>query len=49
MAEAVGQSNALRILLPVNLCNNYIAGVEKRTTVEMIDDCIAKIRSLVER
>lgn len=49
MAEAVGQSNALRILLPMNLCNNYIAGVEKRTTVEMIDDCIAKIRSLVER
>lgn len=47
MAKAVGQSNATRILLPMNLCQNYIVGVDKCSTSQMIEDCIAKIRSLL--
>ena len=47
MALAVGQSNATRILLPMNLCNNYIAGVEKVNTSAIIEDCIAKLGKIL--
>ncbi len=47
MALAVGQSNAIRILLPMNLCNNYIAGIAKSNTTAMIEDCLAKIREIL--
>ena len=49
MALAVGQSTANRILLPMNLCSNYIAGVEKISTAQIIDDCIGKIREIMEK
>lgn len=48
MAVAVGQSNALRIFLPMNLCNNYIAGIERNSTAQMINDCVLKIRERLE-
>lgn len=47
MAMAVGQSRATRILLPMNLCSNYIAGVGKCTTSLLIEDCISKIREIL--
>lgn len=47
MALAVGQSSATRILLPMNMCDNYIAGVEKVPTSRLIEDCIAKIRRIL--
>lgn len=49
MAWAVGQSNAVRILLPMNLCNNYIAGVERINTSTIINDCIVKIREILSQ
>lgn len=49
MALAVGQSNAVRILLPMNLCNNYIAGVDRVNTSTIIDDCIVKIREILSK
>lgn len=49
MALAVGQSNAVRILLPMNLCNNYIAGVDRINTSAIIDDCIVKIREILSQ
>ena len=49
MALAVGQSNAVKILLPMNLCNNYIAGIEKINTSVIIDDCIVKIREILSQ
>ena len=49
MALAVGQSNAVRIFLPMNLCNNYIAGVERINTSAIIDDCVAKIQEFLSR
>ena len=45
MALAVGRSNAVRILLPMNLCDNYIAGVDRINTSGILDDCIIKIRN----
>jgi len=48
MAVAVGQSPAKKILLPVNKCNNIIIGVDGKSTSELIDDAIAKIRAISE-
>ena len=47
MAVAVGQSPATRILLPMNLCNNQIAGVDKCTTTQLLDDCMDKIKTIL--
>ncbi|MBQ1229139.1 MAG: DUF3842 family protein, partial [Firmicutes bacterium] len=46
MAVAVGQSRAKKILLPVNKCNNIIIGVDGKSTSELIEDAIAKIKSI---
>lgn len=44
MAKAVGQSQAVRILIPMNKCDNLIAGVGEITTSELIADVISKLR-----
>ena len=49
MALAVGRSNAVRILLPMNLCDNYIAGVDRINTSGILDDCIIKIREILSQ
>lgn len=46
MALAVSQSSAQRILIPMNLCDNYIAGVQVMNTAQLIDDCIGKLKTL---
>lgn len=45
MAIAVAQSSAKRILIPTNLCDNYIAGVSETNLSVLISDCIRKIKS----
>lgn len=47
MALAVGKSNAARILLPMNLCDNYIAGAGGAKASAILDDCMQKIRSIL--
>ncbi len=49
MAVAVGQSRAVRILLPVNQCNNQIAGVEDVSVGKLIQSSLDKIRKLMEQ
>jgi hypothetical protein len=44
MAVAVGQSGAVKFLIPVNQCNNNILGVENLSTGALIKDLIDKIR-----
>lgn len=46
MAVAVGQSEAARILIPVNKCENLVAGVKNLTVSALIDDTISKLDSL---
>ena len=43
MAAAAGQSDAYKVLLPVNRCNNIIIGTGGRTTSELIAEAIEKI------
>ena len=46
MAVAVGQADATRILLPVNKCDNLIAGVPDLSVSTLIDDVVAKVLAL---
>jgi len=43
MALAVGQADAVRILIPMNKCDNLIAGVKNVTTSDLIEDVIEKL------
>ena len=47
MAVAVGQAQATRILIPMNKCDNLIAGVSSRSTAAVIADAIEKLRTLI--
>ncbi len=40
MAVAVGQSPAEKILIPVNRCNQRVAGVGERSASELIEDAM---------
>ena len=46
MALAVAQSNAARVLIPFNHCDNYIAGVSDLNTKTLINDAVRKIKAL---
>ncbi|MBR2650668.1 MAG: DUF3842 family protein [Clostridia bacterium] len=47
MAAAVGASNAKRLLLPMNMCDNLIIGVANISTAGLIDECIERITALI--
>ena len=47
MAVAVGQAEAVRILLPVNKCDNLVAGISDLTMTTIIDDVIKKMKSIM--
>ncbi|NLX63292.1 MAG: DUF3842 family protein [Clostridiaceae bacterium] len=47
MATAVGQSNALRILIPVNKCDNIVAGVPDLSMSALISDTINKLTEFI--
>lgn len=46
MAVAVGQADAVRILLPVNKCDNLVAGVTDLSMTTLIEDVIKKIKKI---
>ncbi len=48
MANAVASSPAYRVLIPVNLCNTYVAGVAKGTSA-ILEDAMNHIRELMEK
>ena len=45
MALAVAQSSARRVLIPTNLCDNYIAGVRAGGISVLIEDAVEKIKN----
>lgn len=49
MAVAVGQSNAVKILIPVNRCENLVAGVSNLTVSELIDDTMSKLKMIIDK
>ena len=46
MAVAVGQAEAVRILLPVNKCDNLVAGVPDLNMSVLIEDVIVKLKGM---
>jgi hypothetical protein len=46
IALAVGQSNAKRILIPINHCDNMIVGVQDLNTGKLIQGVIDQIRDI---
>ncbi len=48
MAVAVGQADAVRILMPVNKCENLVAGVTAFSTKALLEDVMNKLREVTE-
>ena len=49
MAVAVGQSAAKRILIPVNHCANFIAGVADMSVGRLVDSVVAELKNHPQR
>lgn len=43
MAVAVAQSNAKRILIPINKCDNIIAGIGNTPLTVLIEDAVSRL------
>lgn len=48
MATAVGQADAIRILIPMNKCENLVAGVRDTNTGALIEDVIEKLKTIIK-
>lgn len=46
MAIAVGQADAVRILLPLNKCDNLVAGVSDLSTTTILEDVVLKVKRI---
>lgn len=46
-AKAVGQSNAVRILIPINKCDNLVAGITKQSLSVLIEDALSKLEEII--
>ncbi|MBO4354242.1 MAG: DUF3842 family protein [Clostridia bacterium] len=49
MAVAVGQSRAVKVLIPLNKCETLVAGISDVSTSALIDDALEKIRAVIEK
>ena len=47
MAIAISRANAIRILIPLNRCDNLIAGVQNLNAGALIDDAILKLGAVI--
>lgn len=47
MAVAVGQSKASKILIPINHCSNYIAGVNDISMKGLIESAIQQLKAII--
>lgn len=47
IATAVGRSDAVRILIPTNKCDNLVAGVPNLNTGVLINDAISKLHVII--
>ena len=48
MAAAVGRADATRILIPVNKCDNLVAGIGDVTMSAMIEDVLMKLEQMIK-
>ena len=48
IATAIGQSNAFRILLPMNQCSNIIVGVDELSATKLIKQSLEEIKTILD-
>ena len=48
MALSVARADAVRILIPMNKCDNLVAGISEPNTGELIEDTIKKLRCIIQ-
>ncbi len=46
MAEAVAQCSGCRVLIPMNRCDNLVAGVSSQSIGELIEDAVQKMKTV---
>ena len=49
MARAVGSSDAVRVLIPMNRCDTLVAGAADRPMGELIEDAVRRIVELLQK
>ena len=49
VSVSVGQSSATKILIPVNKCENLVAGVPNLTVSALIENALAKLQMIIEK
>ena len=49
MAQAVGRSQAVKLLLPVNMCNNRVVGVGDHSFAELVNSAIRELAGLARQ
>lgn len=49
MALAVGQADATRILIPINKCENYVAGVQNLSLGALMGDVIETLEQVLQQ
>lgn len=47
MAAAVGQSQAKKLLLPVNLCNNIVVGTQNLSLSRILDEAVETLKQIL--
>lgn len=47
MAAAIGQSHALKLLLPISRCNNQVVGVRNMSMSEMVEETIVRLKEII--
>ena len=48
MAKAVSESSAKKLLIPLNRCDVLVAGTDNKSTGELLEDAIRKIRDIIK-
>ncbi len=47
MAVAVGQADAVRILIPMNRCDNIVAGVSNLNMGALVEDAVSRLDDII--
>ncbi len=48
MARAISESNAAKVLIPLNRCNIFVAGIKEEPLPHYIDDAVVIVGNLLE-
>ena len=48
MALAVARSNAKRVLIPMNRCDNLVAGLSEISMTEILQDVLVRVKTIYE-